>query len=93
MVEKIPRDPISSAMWASETIGSPDEWARIRETVLECLEVGDNLIEDSLGVIRWVVDTLEASVELKATSPYTQARFTIRIFEGFEERADAIFFV
>ena len=93
MVEKIPGDPISSAMWASESIGSPDEWSRMRETVLECLEVGDSLLEDSLGVIRWVVDTLEASFELKATSPCTQARFTVRIFEGFEERADAIFFV
>jgi hypothetical protein len=82
MVEKNPGDPISSAMWASEAIGSPDEWERIRETVLECLEVGDNLIEDSSGVIRWVVETLEASFELKATSPHTQARFTVRIFEG-----------
>ena len=93
MDEKIPGDPISSAMWASETIGSPDEWARIRETVLECLEVGENLIEDSPGAIRWVIETLEATFELKATSPHTQARFTVRIFEGFEERADAIFFV
>lgn len=92
MVEKITGDPISSAKWASEAIGSPDEWLRMREVVLECLEVGANVIEDSPGVLRWVIETLEARFETKSLSPFTQARFTVRIFEGFEDRSDAIFF-
>jgi hypothetical protein len=92
MVEKIAGDPISSAMWASEAIGSEDEWNRIREAVFECLEVGSNLIEDSPGVLRWVIESLEARFELREMAPFTQARFTVRIFEGFENRTDAIFF-
>ena len=84
MVEKIAGDPISSAMWASEAIGSQDEWHRIREVVLECLEVGSNLIEDSPGVLSWVIESLEARFELREMAPFTQARFTVRIFEGFE---------
>ena len=92
MVEKIAGDPISSAIWASEVFGSPDEWLRIREIVVECLDAGDSFIEDSPGVIKWVIESLEATFELKELSPFTQARFTVRIFEGFEDRADAIFF-
>jgi hypothetical protein len=92
MAEKIAGNPITSAKWASEAFSSLDEWSRIREVVLECLVDGAHVIEDSPGVIRWVIETLEAKFELKALSPFTQARFTVRIFEGFEDRDDAVFF-
>jgi len=92
MIEKIVGDPVSSAMWACEAIGTPEEWSRIRVVFAECLKVGDRVFEDTPGVIKWVIETLEAQVEIKDLSPYKQARFTVRIYDGFENRSDGIFF-
>ena len=92
MIERNVGDPVSSAMWACEAIGTPEEWSRIRAVIAECLKVGDRVFEDTPGVIKWVIETLEAQVEIKDLSPYKQVRFTVRIYEGFENRGDGIFF-
>ena len=92
MIEKIVGDPVSSAMWACEAIGTPEEWSRVRTVFLECLQANDRITEESPDAVRWVIETLEAQVEIKDRSPYKQVRFTVRIYEGFESRSDGIFF-
>ena len=92
MIEKIVGDPVSSAMWACEAIGTPEEWSRVRAIFLECLQVNDQIIEESPEAVKWVIETLEAQVEIKDHSPNKQVRFTVRIYEGFENRSDGIFF-
>ena len=92
MIEKIVGDPVSSAMWACEAIGTPEEWSRVRTVFLECLQANDRIIEESPDAVKWVIETLEAQVEIKDRSPYKQVRFTVRIYEGFESRSDGIFF-
>lgn len=93
MIEKIVGDPVSSAMWACEAIGTPEEWSRVRAVFLECLQFNDRIIEESPEAVKWVIETLEAQVEIKDRSPYKQVRFTVRIYEGFENPSDGIFFV
>lgn len=90
-MERIAGDPVTSAMWAIEAIDTEDLWNRLQAVIGECLFVGDSKLGAGNSHITWLADSLEISATLNATTPLSQLKFQIRVFEAFDDDDDGWF--
>lgn len=87
-MERIVGDPVTSAMWAIESLDSQDLWSRLQVLLTECLYIGDSVLDSGSSHLSWLAGSLEVTATLNETTPLRQLKFKIRVFEAFEDDDD-----
>jgi len=90
-MERVIGDPISSAMWASETFESQDRWERASTAIKECLRVDDWVVHQDKNSLVWIADSLTVTAEHRKTSPLAQFKISIELFRNFSDDEDGYF--